>query len=71
MLIVYVDDFELAANPELHNKLWKDIKSVIDMDDEATDGRFLGCVDERCITTASKVRELLENQPLYHPRPLG
>ncbi len=41
------------------------------MDDETTDGRFLGCVHERYITTASKVRELSESQPQYQPRPLG
>ena len=26
---------------------------------------------ERYTTNASKVRDLLENQPHYHPRPLG
>ncbi len=71
MLLVYSDDFILAANAELHNICRKDIKSVIDMGDETTDGRFLGCVHERYTTTASKVHELLESQPQHHPRPLG
>ena len=71
LLIAYVDDFKLAASAKLHGKLWKGIKSVIDMDDETTDGRFLGCVHERYVTTVSKVRELLENQPQHHPRSLG
>ena len=51
LLIVYVDDFKLAATAELHDKLLKGIKSVIDMDDEIADGRFLGCVQHT--TTAS------------------
>ena len=70
-LIVYVDDFKLAAKAELHDQLWKGIKPVIDMDDETTDERFVGCVHERYLTTVSRVRELLENQPQYHPRPVG
>ena len=41
------------------------------MGDETTDGRFLGCVHGRYVTTVSKVRELLGSQPLLHPRPLG
>ena len=41
------------------------------MDDETTDGSFLGCVHERYTTTAFKVRELLESEPQCHPRPLG
>mgnify|MGYP000709676108 CR=1 FL=1 len=41
------------------------------MDDEATDGRFLGCAHERYTTTASKVRDVLESQPQHRPRPLG
>ena len=34
LLIAYVDDFKLVAKAELHDQLWKRIKSVIDMDDE-------------------------------------
>ena len=63
--------FRLTAKAELHNKLRKDIKSVIDMDDEAAYGRFLGCVHELFVATSSKVRALLENLPQNHPRPLG
>jgi hypothetical protein len=37
LLTVYVDDFKLAAKAELHEQLWKDIKSVIDMEDETAD----------------------------------
>ena len=40
------------------------------MDPETVDGRFLGCSHERFTTTAKQVRHLLDNHPLYHPRPL-
>ena len=43
LLIVYVDDFKLAAGAELDDEPWAAIKSVIHMDDETYDGRFLGC----------------------------
>ncbi len=69
MLIVYVDDFKLAAKPEHHNALWKSIRSVIDMDPETVDGRFLGCSHDRFTTTAKHVSTMLDNHPSYHPRP--
>ena len=46
MLIIYVDDFKMAAKAEDHDQLWKDLKSVIDMEDEAEEERFLGCKHE-------------------------
>jgi hypothetical protein len=69
MLIVYVDDFKLAAKPANHDALWKSIRSVIDMDPETVDGRFLGCSHDRFTTTAKHVHTMLDAHPLYHPRP--
>jgi hypothetical protein len=43
LLIVYVDDFKLAAKAGDHDRLWATIRGVIDMDAESLDGRFLGC----------------------------
>ena len=34
LLVIYVDDFKLAAKHKDQDELWKGIKSVIDMDDE-------------------------------------
>ncbi len=68
MLIVYVDDFKLAALKKDHDGLWTSIRSVIDMDPEALDGRFLGCSHERFTTTARNVIPILDNHPSYHPR---
>ena len=42
VLLVYVDDFKLAARREHHDELWKALRSVIDMDEESEDARFLG-----------------------------
>jgi hypothetical protein len=47
LLVVYVDDFKLAARAQDHNQIWKDLRSVISMDAEEEDGRFLGCTHER------------------------
>ena len=69
LLIVYVDDFKLAARHGEHNALWSSIRKVIDMDPETNDGRFLGCSHERFTTTAQHVHDMLDNHPEYHPRP--
>ena len=42
LLVIYVDDFKLAAREEDHAEIWAAIRSVIDMDEETLDGRFLG-----------------------------
>ncbi len=42
---------------------------MIDMDPETLDGRFLGCTHERYDTVASKLEGMLDNHPVYHPRP--
>ncbi len=39
------------------------------MDPEILDGRFLGCSHERVTTPARKMKYLLDNHQLYHPRP--
>ena len=69
MLIVYVDDFKLAARKEDHDELWKNLRKFIEMDAEANDGRFLRCLHESFDGTAANVMGLLNNQPQYHPRP--
>ena len=66
--IVYVDAFKLAAPKGEHDALWEAIRSVIDMDPETLDGRFLGCAHERFTTPARNVMSMLDNHPSYHPR---
>ena len=69
LLIVYVDDFKLAAREMEHDALWLAIRRLIGMDPEALDGRSLGCSHERFTTTAEQMQDLLDSHPLYHPRP--
>ena len=69
LLIVYVEDFKLSAKAGMHDALWAEIRKVIDMDPETLDGRFLGCSHERYDTVASKFEGMLDNHPIYHPRP--
>ena len=69
MLIVYVDDFKLAAKAEAHDAIWKSIREVIDLDPETLDGHFLGCSHERFTTSAGLVRDILDSHPGYHPKP--
>ena len=67
-MIVYVDDFKLAAKHKEHDALWKAIRGVIEMDPATVDGRFLGCANERFTTSVRNVSSLLDQHPLYHPR---
>ena len=67
-LVVYVDDFKLAAKHGEHDALWAAIRGVIDGDPETLDGRCLGCSHERFATTAQQVHTILDNHPVYHPR---
>ena len=41
LLVVYADDFKLAAKAELPDKLWVEIWRAIDMDLESLDGLSL------------------------------
>ena len=47
VLLVYVDDFKLAARREHHDELWKALRSVIDMDEENEDARFSAAITKR------------------------
>ncbi len=67
LLIVYVDDFRLAAKHG--DALWESIWAVVDMDPETLDGRFLRCSRHRVTTTARYVHDILDNHPVYHTRP--
>ncbi len=65
MLLVYVDDFKLAARREHHDELWKALRSVIDMDEESEDARFLGCDHEAFEAVARDIEFLLRQRPEF------
>ena len=40
-MLVYVDDFKVVAKAGDHDKLWNDLKGVVDMGTEEEEHRFL------------------------------
>ena len=38
LLVIYVDDFKLAAPEKYHDEIWASLKAEIDMDEEQDDG---------------------------------
>ena len=72
MLLVYADDdFKLAARREHHDEFWKSLRSVIDMDEESEDARFLGCDHEAFEAAARDVEFLLRQRPEFVKRKVG
>ena len=69
-LIVYVDDFKIAAKNADQDMLWKAVRAVIDMGEESEDGRFLGCDHQTFESTSEEVMELLQLRPLFYSRPI-
>ncbi len=73
MLIVYVDDFKLAAKKGDHDEHWKAIRKVIDMDQETVDGRFLGLFartfhyqGQECLLHPGQPPSLSPSAPIGH-----
>ena len=69
MLVIYVDDFKLAANEQHMSSIWKLIRARIDMGDPTPVDRFTGCLHRPFVAKASDVKVFLENQPAYYTRP--
>ncbi len=70
MLVVYVDDFNLAATKQHSASIWSDLRKNITMDDPGPPGRFLGCYREKFEAKASSepITKILRNNPELHPR---
>ena len=68
MLVIYVDDFKMAAHKKDIAGLWKDLRSKIRMDEPTGPDRFLGCYHEEFNATRKDVEELLQNHPSLHTR---
>ena len=68
MLLVYVNEIKLAARREHHDELWKELRSVIEMDEENEDARFLGCDHETFEARARDVEFLLRLRPDFVKR---
>ena len=63
MLIVYVDDFKLAAPREHLAVLWKGLREEILMEDPTEPDRFLGCHLHPWTCPVKDVQHILELQP--------
>ena len=70
LLIVYVDDFNLACPSQHTAGIWSDLRKNIKMDDPGPPGRFLGCYREKFEVKAScdPITKILSNNPELHLR---
>ena len=68
VLIIYVDDFRVAAPEEHHEQIWKELREVLELEPESEDGRLLGCDHISFEATTDELEDLLQTHPQYHPR---
>ena len=68
MMVIYVDDFIMAAPTQHQAKLWADIRKELTLDDPEDPGRFLGCYLRRFTCKAKDVATVLQNNPELYPR---
>ena len=70
LLVVYVDDFNLAAPKGELAGIWKGLRSRILMDEPGPAGRFLGCYRKEFEVPIScaPIEPILANHPRLHPR---
>ena len=63
LLVVYVDDFKLAAKCKNIAWLWKQLRAKILLDDPTPPERFLGCYTHRFECGVQEMLPILVNQP--------
>ena len=63
LLVIYVDDFKIAAKQGDQEELWAALRKDIAMDPPAVDGRFLGCQHETFVAKVDDVKDLLVGHP--------
>ena len=63
LMVVYVDDFKIAAPKTLIASLWADLRKLIKMDDPTAPDRFLGCYTKRFEVGVEALKPMLELQP--------
>ena len=55
LLIIYVDDFRMAAKPEYTVQLWADLRNAFRLDMPTPPDRFLGCYQHHFVSTEQNV----------------
>jgi hypothetical protein len=63
LIIIYVDDFRLAAKPECTSRLWGELRSVLHLDEPEPPNRFLGCYQHYFTSTVEKLSIILSASP--------
>ena len=63
LMVVYVDDFKIAAPKTVIAQLWADLRKGINMDDPTPPDRFLGCYTRRFEVGVEAMKPMLELQP--------
>ena len=63
LMIIYVDDFRMAAKPEFIPRLWRELRAVLHPDEPEPPGRFLGCYQHYFTSTAKKLTLILSASP--------
>jgi len=69
LLVIYVDDFQLSAPKGSQDKLWRDLRKRIEMEEPHEPARFLGCYRHRFNAKANDVQDILRHKPQLYPRP--
>ena len=60
LLVVYVDDFKLAAKRSDIAGLWTQLRSCINLDDPTPPERFLGCYTRRFVVNVKEMKPMLQ-----------
>ena len=68
MLVVYVDDFLLAAPLVHEGSIWSDLRKVIRLGEPEKPDRFLGCYLRRFAAQAGDLKSVLCTTPQLYPR---
>ena len=63
LLIVYVEDFKMAAPAGVTAQLWKGLKTRLELDEPDTVDRFLGCYGRAVHAKIKDIKEFLVNRP--------
>ena len=66
LLIVYVDDFKLAAPKDKIKDLWKQLGGIIKLGPAVRMDRFIGCEQEEFTCPVSALLPILELAPELH-----
>ena len=63
LMVVYVDDFKIAAPRSKIAGLWAELRKHITLDDPTPPDRFLGCYTRRFEMSVQVLKPILEHQP--------